>query len=96
MRRVTCAAVVLAVGLMGATNALAGLLYETANYAAQDNLRIHYDGIRNAGALKAHDSSATEWACLGHAACNATFIAKEGDASAWTADGYHFYENSCQ
>ena len=75
---------------VGARVACAGLLYETSCYAAQDNLRIHYDGIRNAGALKAHDSSAAEWVCLGHAACNATFIAKEGDASAWTADGYHF------
>lgn len=49
-----------------------------------------FHGIRNVGALKAHDSAATEWKDLSHTANNAVFIAKEGDASAWTADGYHF------
>ena len=68
----------------------AGLLYEPSNYAAQDNLVCNLDGIRNAGLLKAHDSSAETWINIGRAANDATFTAKDGDTSAWVADGYHF------
>ncbi len=70
--------------------AFGGLLYEPTCYVAQESLALNLDGIRNVGALKAHDSAATEWKDLSHTANNAVFIAKEGDASAWTADGYHF------
>ena len=73
-----------------AVTAFGGLLYEPQNYAAQDNLVVNLDGIRNAGLLKAHDSAATEWKNVGRIANNATFTAKSGDTSAWVADGYHF------
>ena len=78
------------VACAGARVALGGLLYEPSCYVAQGNLILNLDGIRNVGALKAHDSAATEWKDLSHTANNVEFIAKEGDASAWTADGYHF------
>ena len=70
--------------------AFGGLLYEPGNYAAQDNLVVNFDGIRNAGLLKAHDDSAETWKNIGRAANDAEFIAKSGDTSAWVADGYHF------
>ena len=76
--------------LAGARVAFGGLLYEPSCYVAQGNLILNLDGIRNVGALKAHDGAATEWKDLSHTANNVEFIAKEGDASAWTADGYHF------
>ncbi|MCR5752177.1 MAG: hypothetical protein K6G91_09450 [Kiritimatiellae bacterium] len=79
----------LAFAFMCAT-ACAGLLYEPGNYAAQDNCVVNLDGIRNAGLLKAHDSSATEWKNIGRAANDAEFFAKSGDTSGWVADGYHF------
>ena len=79
----------IAVASMCAT-ATAGLLYEPGNYAAQDNIVVNLDGIRNAGLLKAHDSNATEWKNISRAANDATFFFKEGDTSAWVADGYHF------
>ena len=81
-----CAAVVSLV----APQARAGLLYEPSNYAAQDNIVVNFDGIRNAGLLKVHDDNATEWKNIGRAANDAEFYAKDGDTSAWVADGYHF------
>ena len=78
----TCAATSMA--------AFGGLLYEPGNYAAQDNLIVNFDGIRNAGLLKAHDGAATEWKNIGRAANDAEFFAKSGDTSAWVTDGYHF------
>ena len=68
----------------------AALKYEPSNYAAQDNLVVNFDGIRNAGLLKAHDDSAETWKNIGRIANDAGFTAKSGDASAWVADGYHF------
>ena len=50
--------------LLASTSASAALLYEPSNYAAQGNLVLHLDGIRNTGALKAHDSTAVAWADL--------------------------------
>ena len=85
---ITYAAAVGAVAIFNTVNA--GLLYEPSNYAAQDNLVCNLDGIRNAGLLKAHDGTATEWKNVGRIANNAEFFAKGGDASAWVADGYHF------
>jgi hypothetical protein len=75
---------------LATTAARAGLLYEPDSYAAQDNIVVNLDGIRNAGLLKAHDSSAAEWKNIGRAANDATFTFKEGDTSGWVADGYHF------
>ena len=79
-----------ALALLCAASAHAGLLYEPSNYAAQDNLVVNLDGIRNAGPLKAHDSAATEWNNIGRVANDAAFTALDGDTSAWVADGYHF------
>ena len=84
----TYAAAVGAVALFSTVNA--GLLYEPDSYASQDNIVVNLDGIRNAGLLKAHDSGATEWKNIGRAANDATFTFKEGDTSAWVADGFHF------
>ena len=84
----TYAAAIGAVAIFSTANA--GLLYEPGNYVAQDNLVVNLDGIRNAGLLKAHDSTATEWKNIGRAANDATFTLKEGDTSGWVADGYHF------
>ena len=79
-----------AIALLCAASAHAGLLYEPSNYAAQDNLVVNFDGIRNAGLLKTHDFSAETWKNIGRAANDATFTALDGDTSAWVADGYHF------
>ncbi len=67
-----------------------GLLYEPNCYVAQDNLVVNFDGIRNVGLLKAHDSNAAEWKNIGRTANDATFTFKEGDTSGWVADGFHF------
>ena len=82
--------IILVVALVGGSPCLAGLLYESGNYAAQDNLIVNFDGIRNAGLLKAHDSAAETWKNIGRVANDAVFTAKSGDASTWVADGYHF------
>lgn len=85
-----------------ASTAFAGLLYEPDNYAAQDHLVLQLDGIRNAGALKAHDSSATMWADLVSsrtAAIRAISSISERSVPAtslqdgtagWTDDGFYF------
>ena len=80
----------------------AGLLYEPDNYAAQENLVLQLDGIRNAGALKAHDAAATAWADL---ASSRTAAIREissipsrsvpstslaNGTSGWTDDGFYF------
>ena len=62
---------------------------DTAAYA-HDGLLLHLDGIRNAGANAAHDSSATSWADLANTGA-ASFTHYADDAtSGWTADGYWF------
>ena len=62
---------------------------DTASYA-HDGLVMHLDGIRNAGANAAHDSSATSWADLANTG-TASFTHYADDAtSGWTADGYWF------
>jgi len=73
-----------------APSARAALKYEPNCYAAQDNLVVNFDGIRNAGVHNAHDSSAVVWKNIGRVANDAVFTAKDGDTSAWVADGYHF------
>ena len=84
----TYAAAVGAVAIFSTANA--GLLYEPDSYALQDNLVVNFDGIRNAGLLKAHDNNATKWKSIGRVPNDATLISKSGDTSAWVADGYHF------
>ena len=84
------ACIVGAIAAFAPSAANAALKYEPSNYAAQDNLVVNFDGIRNAGLLKAHDDSAETWKNIGRIANDAGFTAKSGDASAWAADGYHF------
>ena len=81
---------VVAVATACAAQGFAGLLYEPDSYALQDNLVVNFDGIRNAGLLKAHDNNATKWKSIGRVPNDATFVAKEDDTSAWVADGYRF------
>ena len=80
-------------------SASAELLYEPGSYAAQENMVLHLDGIRNAGALKAHDDAAEAWADLtslsGRKAdintitpAPATTLAD--GTSGWLGDGYYF------
>ncbi|MBR1586886.1 MAG: hypothetical protein IJ658_01045, partial [Kiritimatiellae bacterium] len=93
MRRSTCLAAVLAAGLTGATSAMAGLLYEPGNYAAQGNLLLQLDGIRNVAPLRAHDGQATTWRDLS-SSCNLLAFedahATANVVSEWAADGYTF------
>ncbi|MBQ8114374.1 MAG: hypothetical protein IJ146_14325 [Kiritimatiellae bacterium] len=70
--------------------ASAGLMYEPSNYVAQENLVLNFDGIRNAGLLKAHDGEASVWKNIGRVANDATLVGNDGPANAWTADGYRF------
>ena len=79
-----------------APRAWAGLKYkyEPSNYAAQDALVLHLDGIRNAGALKAHDNSAEEWVNLANANRSAAFELGD-DTSHWESDGFYFGGLSC-
>ncbi len=85
-----------------ASTAFAGLLYEPDNYAAQDHLVLQLDGIRNAGALKAHDSSATTWADLVSSRTAAIraissisgrsvpATSLQDGTAGWTDDGFYF------
>lgn len=67
---------------------------DTASYI-YDNLILHFDGIRNAGATAAHDASATTWANLGSLgnSCDATKTAIESPnskaaAGSWRGNRY--------
>ena len=96
------AGVTLASAILGAS-AFAGLLYEPGSYAAQDHLVLQLDGIRNAGALKAHDGASTAWVDLKSDGRSAAIRAissisgrsvpatslQDGTAG-WTDDGYYF------
>ena len=55
---------------------------------------LHLDGIRNAGALKAHDSNAEEWVNLANANRSADFELGD-DTSRWESDGFYFGGLSC-
>lgn len=83
-----------AIVAISAASVHAGLLYEPANYAAQDNLVVNFDGIRNAGKTADHDDNAATWVNLGTAGgdFNATFDYEKSGATAsgWAADGYNF------
>ena len=94
---------VLCAVVLASTSASAALLYEPSSYAAQDNLILQLDGIRNAGALKAHDAAAATWADLASSSRTAAFreISSISDrsvpatslavgTSGWKDDGYYF------
>ena len=88
--------------VLASTSASAALLYEPSSYAAQENLILHLDGIRNAGALKAHDAAAATWTDLASSRTAAfreiSSIASRSvpatsladGTSGWTDDGYYF------
>lgn len=73
---------------MHGERAVAALKYETGGYV-QDGLVAHYDGIRNAGALKAHDLYATNWVDLS-ATSDEVLLRDAVDVSHWCEDGYRF------
>ena len=84
------------------TSAIAGLIYEPGNYAAQENLVLQLDGIRNAGALKAHDNAATAWVDLKSSRTATTnaissitgrsvpATSLQDGTAGWKDDGYYF------
>ena len=69
--------------------------YAVADYAA-GALAWHLDGIFNAGANAAHDSSATVWSDLSGNGRDATLAGNSSGASAWNAagDGFFFASNA--
>ena len=69
--------------------AAAALKYEPSGYV-QDGLVAHFDGIRNAGAGKAHDALATTWVDLSPNQNDAALMHDASDASLWRADGFRF------
>ena len=69
--------------------------FEPVDYADQDHLQLHYDGIRNAGADAPHSDSATTWVNLGTLGSdlNLTRSTSGSDEDAkgeWKTDGYRF------
>lgn len=74
------------IGAAGALTAFGGLLYEPGNYAAQDNLVVNFDGIRNAGPLKAHDSAARD--AEGKRRRVSGVKVEEWNGSAWVSAGF--------
>ncbi len=101
MKTYRAIAFISAAALLG-TSAIAGLLYEPGNYAAQENLVLQLDGIRNAGALKPHDSAATAWVDLKSSRTAAIraissipgrsvpATSLQDGTAGWTSDGYYF------
>lgn len=74
------------------TSVRAGLrAWEPADYV-QTDLVLHYDGIRNAGADAAHDSSATTWKDLSPSGNDASAYvhASASDNGAWGNKGFVF------
>ena len=62
--------------------------YDVDDYV-QDGLVLHFDGIRNAGATVAHNSTQRTWKNLVKGQPDATFSSEENGY--WTADGKGFY-----
>lgn len=70
--------------------------YDVEDYV-QDGLVLHYDGIRNAGADKPHDPSATTWVNIApRGGWDATLGLRAAgvDPGAWDEDGYAFEGHS--
>ena len=91
-------AAALCASMLTTVSAPAALLYEPSNYAAQDALVLQLDGIRNVGALKAHDASAASWSDLvsnGRSAniqtiTTAPVTTLAVGTSGWADDGFYF------
>ncbi len=75
---------------LAALPARATLKYQPGDYAAQDALVVHLDGIANAGVGKPHDPTAAQWANLADPANPVAIVKRQADASAWTDSGYYF------
>ena len=68
----------------------AALKYEPSDYV-QDGLVMHLDGIRNAGANRPHDPTASTWVDLSGNVGGVMFVMLDAsDTSAWTDGGYLF------
>ena len=80
---------VMATACIVGLSAAAALKYEPGGYV-QDGLVAHFDGIRNAGAGKAHDTLATTWVDLTANHNDATLLHDAAYASRWRADGFRF------
>ncbi len=74
--------------VIAALPARATLKYQPGDYAAQDALVVHLDGIANAGVGKPHDPTAAQWANLADPANPAAITANA--SSGWRNDGYYF------
>ena len=77
-------------GAVMPVTANAALKFEPDSYV-QDGLVVHLDGIRNAGADRPHDPTASTWADLTGNVGGVMFVKRDAsDTSAWTDDGYLF------
>ncbi|MCQ2392074.1 MAG: hypothetical protein MJ240_11685, partial [Kiritimatiellae bacterium] len=71
------------------------VVYDVGDYV-QDGLVAHFDGIRNAGSMAAHDRTATSWANLVPNGAPAVFQYHTGTTADavgegwWTGKGYYF------
>ncbi|MBR4611666.1 MAG: hypothetical protein IKO40_03025, partial [Kiritimatiellae bacterium] len=93
--RIITATAALAAALV-ALPSIAGLRqWEPSDYI-QDNLVLHYDGIRNAGVGAAHDPAATTWVDLSPSGNDAsTYVhSSASDNGAWGAKGFVFATDS--
>ena len=68
----------------------ATLKYQPGDYAAQDALVVHLDGIANAGVGKPHDPAANVWANLADPANPAKFFAYSSSCGWRNGTGYYF------
>ena len=63
--------------------------WEPSDYV-QDNLVLHYDGIRNAGLAADHDDDATTWKDLSASTNNASLENGPGASGRWGDKGFVF------
>lgn len=91
MKRLTVMSFSAAIAFAGAMQARAALKYEPDSYAAQDALVLQLDGIRNVGANRPHDPTASTWSDLSGNVGGVMFVKRDAaDTSAWTDNGYLF------
>ncbi len=89
MKRLTVMSFSAAIALAGAIEARAALKYQTGDYAAQDALVMHLDGICNVGANVPHDPNAKIWVNLANANNPANIVSNP--SSGWrNGSGYYF------
>ncbi len=89
MKRLTVMSFSAAIAFAGAMQARAALKYQTGDYAAQDALVLHLDGICNVGANVPHDPNAKIWVNLANANNPANIVSNP--SSGWrNGSGYYF------